>query len=328
MTPDNKSRESFRQGATGIKVSILERWTSYLAHHRETLFSSISRMTKEPIQTFLSILVIAIVIILPSGLLVALNNAEQFSGNLESSSQITVFVDKSADEAVIDEIQEQLNKLSGIQKLTVISAQEALDEFKIYSGFGSALQFLDENPLPVTILVQPTMSEGLDASQQLSSVIENLDGVDSVQVDMLWVERLKKLLEISKKLVLAISLTLVIGGIIVIGNTIRLSIQSRREEIIVTKLVGGTDSYIRRPFLYSGLLLGFFGAFLSVFLLIIGIIWIDRSIAPLLELYQSNFKIQGIDLITIVWIFGAGMSTGLLGAWLAVLQHLRSIEPK
>jgi cell division transport system permease protein len=268
------------------------------------------------------------VIILPSGLLVALNNAEQFSGNLESSSQITVFVDKSADEAVIDEIQEQLNKLSGIQKLTVISAQEALDEFKRYSGFGSALQFLDENPLPVTILVQPTISEGLDASQQLSSVIENFDGVDSVQLDMLWVERLKKLLEISKKLVLAISLTLVIGGIIVIGNTIRLSIQSRREEIIVTKLVGGTDSYIRRPFLYSGLLLGFFGAFLSVFLLIIGIIWIDRSIEPLLELYQSNFKLQGIDFITIIWIFGAGMSTGLLGAWLAVLQHLRSIEPK
>jgi cell division transport system permease protein len=260
--------------------------------------------------------------------LVALNNAEQFSGNLESSSQITVFVDKSADEAVIDEIQEQLNKLSGIQKLTVISAQEALDEFKRYSGFGSALQFLDENPLPVTILVQPTISEGLDASQQLSSVIENFDGVDSVQLDMLWVERLKKLLEISKKLVLAISLTLVIGGIIVIGNTIRLSIQSRREEIIVTKLVGGTDSYIRRPFLYSGLLLGFFGAFLSVFLLIIGIIWIDRSIEPLLELYQSNFKLQDIDFITIIWIFGAGMSTGLLGAWLAVLQHLRSIEPK
>jgi cell division transport system permease protein len=141
-------------------------------------------------------------------------------------------------------------------------------------------------------------------------------------------ERLKKLLEISKKLVLAISLTLVIGGIIVIGNTIRLSIQSRREEIIVTKLVGGTDAYIRRPFLYSGLLLGFFGAFLSVFLLIIGIIWIDRSIAPLLELYQSNFEFQGINFIKIIWIFGAGMSTGLLGSWLAVLQNLRSIEPR
>jgi cell division transport system permease protein len=285
-------------------------------------------MSGEPIQTFLSILVIAIVIILPSGLLVALNNAEQFSGNIESSSQITIFVQKSADEALVEEILEELNKVSGIQELTVISAQEALDEFKAYSGFGSALQFLDQNPLPVTILVQPTMSDSLDASQQLSSVIEDFDGVDSVQVDMLWMERLKKLLEISKKLVLAISLTLVIGGIIVIGNTIRLSIQSRREEIIVTKLVGGTDAYIRRPFLYSGLLLGFFGAFLSVFLLIIGIIWIDRSIAPLLELYQSNFEFQGIDFIKIIWIFGAGMSTGLLGSWLAVLQNLRSIEPR
>ena len=328
MTPDKNSRESFRQGASGLKVSILERWTSHLAHHRTTFFSSISRMSGEPIQTFLSILVIAIVIILPSGLLVALNNAEQFSGNLESSSQITIFVQKSADQALVEEILEELNKLSGIQELTVISAQEALDEFKAYSGFGSALQFLDQNPLPVTILVQPTMSDSLDASQQLSSVIEDFDGVDSVQVDMLWMERLKKLLEISKKLVLAISLTLVIGGIIVIGNTIRLSIQSRREEIIVTKLVGGTDAYIRRPFLYSGLLLGFFGAFLSVFLLIIGIIWIDRSIAPLLELYQSNFEFQGIDLIKIIWIFGAGMSTGLLGSWLAVLQNLRSIEPR
>jgi cell division transport system permease protein len=328
MTPDKNSRESFRQGASGLKVSILERWTSHLAHHRATFFSSISRMSGEPIQTFLSILVIAIVIILPSGLLVALNNAEQFSGNIESSSQITIFVQKSADEALVEEILEELNKVSGIQELTVISAQEALDEFKAYSGFGSALQFLDQNPLPVTILVQPTMSDSLDASQQLSSVIEDFDGVDSVQVDMLWMERLKKLLEISKKLVLAISLTLVIGGIIVIGNTIRLSIQSRREEIIVTKLVGGTDAYIRRPFLYSGLLLGFFGAFLSVFLLIIGIIWIDRSIAPLLELYQSNFEFQGIDFIKIIWIFGAGMSTGLLGSWLAVLQNLRSIEPR
>jgi cell division transport system permease protein len=201
----------------------------------------------------------------------------------------------------------------------------ALEEFNTLSGFGSALQHLDANPLPETFLVQPLL---LNDSARLVAEISQITLVDDVQLDMEWLGRLDALLDMGRKLVLALGVALGIGVILVVGNTIRLAIQSRRDEITIVKLVGGTDGYVRRPFLYTGILFGFFGAFIAA-LMLIGIgLWLEPSVNELASLYQSQFRLTGLGVSGFLALLAMGGSVGLVGAWISVAQHMRSINPR
>jgi cell division transport system permease protein len=331
MTATEKSnRAQAQRGATGQKLRIADRWRGYRAHHRATLSSSLVKMLGEPIQTLMTVLVIAIALALPSAMLLLLNNVQKIGGDLESSSQITVFVAKPADSEAVDHLAVQLEELKGVISVTYVSAEQALEEFKALSGFGAALRHLDENPLPAVFLVQPLLSgeAGVSQAERLMASIEGLESVEDVQVDMLWIQRLNAITEIGEKLVLAISLALGIGVLLIVGNTIRLAIQGRQEEIIVVKLVGGTDAYVRRPFLYTGTLLGLFGALIASLMLIGCLIWVGRSVEVLASLYQSQFELVGLGLSGVLVLCGIGAMTGLIGAWIAVMQHLRKIQPK
>ena len=329
-TTEKSSRETQQRGATGQKFRLGDRWRGYRAHHRATLSSSVRKMLREPVQTLLTVLVIAIALALPSAMLLALNNVQKIGGDLESSSQITVFLAKSASSTAIDGLALQLEDLEGVISVTYVSAEEALEEFKALSGFGTALRYLDENPLPAVFLVQPLLSgeAGVSQAERLIAGIEELESVEDVQVDMLWIQRLNAITQIGEKLVLAISIALGIGVLLIVGNTIRLAIQGRQEEIIVVKLVGGTDAYVRRPFLYTGTLLGLFGAIIASLILITCVIWVGRSVEVLASLYQSQFELVGPGLSGILALCAIGAMTGLVGAWVAVMQHLRKIEPK
>lgn len=328
MSATRSNHDASRRGAKDHKVSIANRWRAYISHHKETSRSSLTKMIDEPLQTILTLMVIAIALALPSSLFVVLSNAEQLGGSFESSSQITVFVKQSADEAKIIKLTEILKELPDIKDVSLISAEAGLEEFTLQSGFGEALRHLDENPLPAVLIVQPADSSDAMILQQLSETIVELENVDDVQFDMLWIKRLIAISKVGQKLVLAVGVTLVIGVILVIGNTIRLAIQNRREEIVVVKLVGGTDAYVRRPFLYTGLFLGFFGALLAAILVLAGIIWVDQSVSVVSELYQSTFQLKGLGFFEVFVLCGGGALIGLLGAWVAVMQHLRAVEPK
>jgi len=331
MTATEKSnRAQAQRGATGQKLRIADRWRGYRAHHRATLSSSIVKMLGEPIQTLMTVLVIAIALALPSAMLLMLNNVQKIGGDLESSSQITVFVAKPADSKAVDHLAVQLEELKDVISVTYVSAEQALEEFKALSGFGAALRYLDENPLPAVFLVQPLLSgeAGVSQAERLMASIEELESVEDVQVDMLWIQRLNAITEIGEKLVLAISLALGIGVLLIVGNTIRLAIQGRQEEIIVVKLVGGTDAYVRRPFLYTGTLLGLCGALIASLMLIGCLIWVGRSVEVLAGLYQSQFELVGLGLSGVLVLCAIGAMTGLIGAWIAVMQHLRKIQPK
>ena len=329
-TTEKTNRETPQRGATGQKFRLADRWRGYRAHHRATLGSSLGKMFGEPIQTLMTVLVIAIALALPSAMLLMLNNVQKIGGDFESSSQITVFVTKLADSRSVDGLAQQLEELNGVTSVTYVSAGQALDEFKALSGFGTALRYLDENPLPAVFLVQPLLSgeAGVSQAERLIASIEELESVEDVQVDMLWMQRLNAITKIGEKLVLAISLALGVGVLLIVGNTIRLAIQGRQEEIVVVKLVGGTDAYVRRPFLYTGTLLGLFGAIIASLMLIGCVIWVDRSVEVLASLYQSQIELVGLGLSGVLALFAIGAMTGLIGAWIAVMQHLRKIEPK
>jgi len=320
-----RAAQHSQRGARGSSVSRLDKWRGYKHHHRTTLQSSFAKMLREPLQTLLTVVVIAIALTLPTALYISVENIRQLSGGVESSAQITVFVKKGARPAAIEKLGEQLGKLSGVTSVSYISAQTALEEFNALSGFGSALQYLDENPLPDAFLVQPLL---LNDSAKLVAEIRQITLVDDVQLDMEWLSRLDALLDMGRKLVLALGAALGIGVILVVGNTIRLAIQSRRDEIIIVKLVGGTDAYVRRPFLYTGLLFGFFGAMVAALMLIGLGFWLEPSVNDLASLYQSQFRLSGLGVSGFIALLAIGGGVGLAGAWISVSQHMRDIKPR
>jgi len=321
---NSNSRDSVQRGARGKVLSRGDRWRSYRYHHRATLKTSAGKMLREPLQSLLTILVIAIALTLPAALYLGVENISQLSSGVDSSAQISVFVKKGARDAAVKNIGEQLEGLSGVASVRYISAQSALEEFKALSGFGSALQYLDNNPLPDAFVVQPLL---FSDAPKLVAEIREIALIDDVQLDMAWLQRLDTLLDIGRKLVLALGAALGLGVILVVGNTIRLAIQSRRDEITVVKLVGGTDAYVRRPFLYTGLLYGLFGALVAAILLTSLGFWLDGPVDKLAGLYQSQYSISGLGFGGFVMLLLIGGSVGLIGAWLAVGQHLRNIKP-
>ena len=318
------------RGAIGKKLSFAHRWRGYKAHHRETLRASLVKMLHEPMQTVLTVMVIAIALALPASLYLTVDNVQQLGSNFESSAQITVFVNKGAKPEAIEGLEKKLNGMTGVNSVEYISAQQALLEFKALSGFGSALRYLEDNPLPAVFLVQPMMEGEVDLvqTQKIITDIKALPVVDDVQIDMAWLQRLHLLIEMGHKIVLALGITLGIGVLLVIGNTIRLAIESRRNEIIVVKLVGGTNAYVRRPFLYTGLLLGLFGALIASIMLFSCLMWISSSVENLASLYQSQYRLQGLGITGFLSLMLIGGVFGLGGAWIAVSRHLRDIEPR
>ena len=223
-------------------------------------------------------------------------------------------------------LESQLQTLVGVSSISYISPEQALTEFQALSGFGSALDYLAESPLPAVFVVQPD-SVKLDRAGEIADQISKLSGVDQVQIDMQWLQRLRSMLEIGEKLITALSITLGLGVLLAVANTIRMAIQSRTDEIIVIRLVGGTDGYVRRPFLYTGLIFGLSGGFVSVLLLWGSVNWLNSSIEVLASLYESRFVLHGLSIWSLLSILGGGALLGLLGAWVAVRRHLRGIEP-
>jgi cell division transport system permease protein len=318
-------RDGAQRGARGQMLSRVDKWRSYRQHHQATLKSSTLKILQEPLQSLLTILVIAIALTLPAALYLSVENIRQLSGGVDASAQISVFVKKGARESALKGLTQKLEGLSGVASVSYISAQKALDEFEALSGFGSALEYLDENPLPDSFLVQPLL---IGDAPRLVSEIRELSLVDDVQLDLAWLQRLDALLDMGRKLVLALGAALGLGVILVVGNTIRLAIQSRRDEITVVKMVGGTDAYVRRPFLYSGLLFGVFGALVAAILLTALGFWLAGPVDKLALLYQSQFSITGLGVGGVVTLLLIGGTIGLIGAWLAVGQHLRNIQPR
>ncbi len=328
MFSERSEKSTSVRGARDQKLRVADRWRSYTAHHRSTFRDALSKMLVEPSQTLMTLMVIAIALALPSAMLLALQNVQQLGGGVDVSSQLTVYVDKQAETVEITNLQQQISALPGVVELNYISSDQALAEFEELSGFGEALQYLDDNPLPAAFVVKPDGPSAPTQIRDLVAALQSFEYVSEVQVDMLWLERLSAITDVGEKLVLAIGLALIVGVVLVIGNTIRLSIENRKEEIIVVKLIGATDAYVRRPFLYSGFLLGFFGGLMAALLLLVSSLWIGRSVSALIGLYSTDYSLVGLDFFSVINLCLMGSMVGLCGAWIAVMQHLRAIQPK
>jgi cell division transport system permease protein len=207
-----------------------------------------------------------------------------------------------------------------------ISPVDALAEFKALSGFGEVVDSLDENPLPAVIMLDPASADVADV-ENLVLRLNNYPPIESLSVDLQWLQRLYSILELARRSIIGVSAVLALAVVLIIGNTIRLAIESRRSEIEVVKLVGGTDAFVRRPFLYTGFWFGLGGGLVAWILVEVSLMWISAPVAELAGLYDSDFSLLGLGPGVGILLFVISAGLGLTGAWLAVNRHLDVIQP-
>jgi len=313
----------------GVKPQRNSLFKAYLLHHIRVFISSLGELSRRPIASLMTVSVIAIALALPSGLYLLLHNLNQVSADWDSSAQMSLFLKSNVSPKKVDRLAKRLNLRNDIESLKVITPDEALQDFIRISGFGDVLNSLDKNPLPAVIVIQPVVSSTTPAHvSQLLNTMKKLPEVEIAQLDLEWVKRLYTMLDIANRAIWVISILLGIAVLFTVGNTIRLDIQNRKEEIVVTKLIGATNAFIRRPFLYTGLWYGLMGSILALALTNIALSLLETPVHKLAGLYDSNFELIGLSLDNALLLILISSLLSLGGSWLAVGRQLSKIEPR
>ena len=297
--------------------------------HLQALIASVGRLSRSPLATLLTLLVIALALALPVALRLLVSNAEAATGNFANAIELSVYLKTDVPLAKAQQLAQTARQRRDVATVTVVSAEQGLEDFRRYSGFGDALGALEQNPLPSVLHVQPRAAYSSAAAlEALRQYLGAWPEVELVQMDAAWVMRFNAILEVLRRLLVILAALLGLGVLAIIGNTIRLEIQGRRAEIEVTKLVGGSNAYVRRPFLYVGVLYGLGGALLAWAIVAGAVALLGEPVASLARLYGSRFVLDGPSREDIGPLLAAGAVLGWLGAWLSAARHLRSIEPR
>ena len=333
QTPSDKVRKPSVEENTGDsskrKSTRHSGFNSYFANHLWALISTLGSLYRTPVSTLMTTAVIGIALALPAGLFIILQNVQHLSTSWDNGAQISLFLKQEVNTRQANALVADLKSHTQIKNVEYISAEQALEEFRLKSGFENALAMLEENPLP-SVLVVSLLNQYPDQQEVevLMQYLQEQQGVDMAQLDMQWLQRLNGIIDIGKRGSLIVALMLAIAILVIVGNTIRLTIQNRRQEIEVTKLIGGTDAFIQRPFLYAGIWYGFIGGLLA-WLLVFGSLQIlDGPVNKLSSLYNSQFELIGLGAGESIILLMIGLLLGWLGSWFSVRRHLREIEPQ
>jgi cell division transport system permease protein len=302
---------------------------TYGTRHAQAFFGSLGRLARSPFGTLLTVLVVGLALALPLALELLVANASTATGGFADAVDISVYFKQSAPLEKVRQLARSTRARPGVAQVTVVSADDALKEFRQYSGFGAALEALDTNPLPNVLHIRPAADARSPAEiGALEHYLAAWPEVDTVQVDSAWVERLDAILDLLKHILLAAAALLGLAVLAMIGNTVRLEIENRRSEIEVVKLVGGSNAFVRRPLLYTGVLYGVAGGLIAWALIAATVLWLQGPVATLARLYGSRFALAGPAPTEIGWLIGGGAALGWLGAWLSSTRHLYRIEPR
>lgn len=321
VTKNTRPKKSF-------KTEMKRRLDMWLLQHVQALIFSLGQYIKNPISNILTTAVIGISLALPASFYLLLDNVKLVSSGWDGSLQITLFLQNDVNEEQAIKFANDLSEKKEISSTSVIKRADALTEYKKLSGFSEALDALDENPLPNVVIVKPASAYTSQAkTEALIKELKAMPEVDSAQYDSQWIQRLLSILEIINRVVIILSTMLAVAVLLTVGNTIRLAIYNRRSEIEITKLFGGTDSFIQRPFLYSGLWYGIFGGLIACVLITVSMQLLRGPVKQLANLYSSDFELIGLGFTHSLILIGIGIALGLFGSWISVKRHLRAIEP-
>lgn len=302
---------------------------SYGARHVQAFFGALGRLARSPLASFLTILVVAVALALPMSLKLFVSNARLATGDFKDAVDLSVYFKTDVALTKAQQLADNAKARPGVADVTLIPADKALEEFRTYSGFGAALEVLEQNPLPHVLHVHPAPAASSTAAvESLRNYFAAWPEVDIVQIDSEWVMRFNAILDVLRKVLIIAASLLGLGVVAVVGNTIRLEILNRRAEIEVTKLVGGSDGFVRRPFLYTGLLYGLGGALLAWAIITITVLVLEQPVAVLAQLYGSHYSLTGPVGEDVAFLLGGGAFLGLCGAWISATRHLSRIEPR
>ncbi|MDR2195474.1 MAG: permease-like cell division protein FtsX [Gallionellaceae bacterium] len=296
-----------------------------LQHFRDFSFS-LRRIVLAPLSGLFNVLVIGIALSLPAGMYVLLHNMQDLTSRVTGAPQISVFLTLPATGADRDRIGGLLKQNPAVERAEFVPRDQALERLKQTTGLEEVIGGLEQNPLPDAFIVYPRQADAA-ALEALREEMRRWPGVEHVQLDSAWARKLEALLEFGRMAVLMLAALLGFALLAITFNTIRLQILTRRDEITVAKLIGATDSFIRRPFLYFGLLQGLLGGLIAWGVIAGGVSLLASRFAEIAQLYASDFTPHGLPVTDGVGLLLFSACLGWLGAWLSVVQHLRRIAP-
>jgi cell division transport system permease protein len=293
-----------------------------------SFFSSLGSLVTHKLGTLLTVLVLGIAMVLPLGLFVTVKNLDALDLQNRNWGTLSVFMQPGVGAERVRSLAQRIGEEFGAAA-TELSPEQGMEEFRRASGFGEAMTLFDENPLPWVIEVTPPQpaGESIDtAVADLSEWLTARDGVDFVQADFKWLQRLARLLALGNAIVTVLGVLFSLAVVVVVANTIRLDVAGRVEEIQVLQLVGASHGFIRQPFLYSGFWYGLLGASLALVLLSACMLYLARPLSELLDAYGNTFEVSGLSAREVLVVLLSGAALGLLGAWLAVQRYIRQFR--
>jgi cell division transport system permease protein len=326
--PFRPVRQETRQTKTA-GGNFIDKLLAYRDLHAHALFSSLGRLVASPFTSVMTIAVLAIAISLASGFYILVMNLQQLTGKLETSNQISLFLRDDVSDAHANKLASSIRQNADVQDVKLISREQALAEFQTYSGFGAAINELEKNPLPIVLQVLPKNS--LEDKERLETLLRGFQQspeVDFTQIDLQWVERLQSIVAVAR--LFATLLDLLLGGAVlfIIGNTIRLELHNRREEVVIAKLVGATNSFIRRPFLYTGFWIGFISGVSAWFIVTTMMLILRQPVEKLSGLYEGSFHMLFFNFTETLALIGISSALGILGSWSVLFFQLKNTRPE
>ncbi|MDD1617920.1 MAG: permease-like cell division protein FtsX [Methylococcaceae bacterium] len=326
--PVRPVRQDLRQTKTA-GGNFVDKLNAYRDLHAHALFSSLGRLVASPFTSIMTIAVLAIAISLASGFHILVVNLQQLTGNLETSNQISLFLRDDVSDAHANKLADSIRQNASVQDVKLITRAQALAEFQTFSGFGAAINVLEKNPLPIVLQVLPKNS--LEDKEGLESLLKNFQQspeVDIAQMDLQWVERLQSIMAVAR--LFATLLNVMLGGAVlfIIGNTIRLELHNRRNEVVIAKLVGATSSFIRRPFLYTGFWIGFISGVSAWFIVTALMLILRQPVEKLSGLYEGGFHLLFLSFTETLALIGVSSVLGVLGSWVVLIYQLQHTKPE
>ncbi|GAB6140985.1 permease-like cell division protein FtsX [Methylosoma difficile] len=297
--------------------------------HVHVLLASLGRLLETPFASAMTIAVLAIAISLAGSFHLLLINAQQIAGNLQTSAQLSLFLKDSANDVNAKVLAEKIRINPSIQSVKVISKEQGKALFKSFGHFGSALDVLEENPLPIAIEVLPKNTfDNVTEIEQLANQLKQEELVFDVRMDMEWLKRLQSMMAVASRLAVTLYTLLGLAVLFITGNTIRLELNNRHDEIVISKLVGATNGFIQKPFLFTGFWIGFFAGVLAWFIVAIIMLFMRQPVEALSQLYDGNFHLLFLSLGDSLRLIFLSACLSTLGSWIVLLFQLQKTKPE
>lgn len=312
-----------------MKISRWRRFSMFWVHNLQQAIGSLGELTRNPWASLMTIAVLGLSLTLPSTLYVVVKNSQAVTLGLNDAAEISLYLRKDLSPSDVEVFAKRIELRTDVAQVRLILKEEGLRDFRASSGFGSALDYLAHNPLPDVLVVLPQAEyKSAERARGLLQQLQREREVSSASLDVQWLERLQALVHLVENALGGLAVLLCAAVVLIVGNTIRLMILNRRDEIMIMKLVGATDAYIQRPFLYTGFWYGLVGGVLAWLATALLVFWLGNAVAGVTNLYDSQFRLSGLSFTELMWLWLIAIALGLLGSFIAVRRHVAAIEPR